>query len=775
MTNDYTYSYVPHQVVETEGVGLRAVVLRYLKNWPWFVLSVGLMLCAAYLYLLSKQPIYRIQASLLVQDEQKGSEQANTLQELGVFTSKKVVENEIEVLRSFTLMNRVVEKLQLDVRYFQDKTIGKQELYDESPIKLIVERANSALYRQPLSVDLLTRQSVRVNGQTYLLNRSVETPYGRLKIVSANPGSSVKSLSVYVQKRSSTVNGYVSILKAVPTVKASSVIQLSLEDAIPARGEAILNQLIEEYNRASLVDKNKVIAGTLKFIEDRLRVVSGELVSVEKGVESYKSSQGITNLSSQSETFLQTVQQNDALLNQVNIQLAALNDLEKYIKNQSNNRGTTPATVGLNDPVLLSLITKMTQLEEQRAELARTTSEQNPLLQTIDNQIQTTKNNMIENVASMKAQLVSSQKQYQDKNSQLEGKIRTIPEKERLLMTITRQQSIKNDLYTYLLKKREETAVAFASALSDSRTIDAAQSSDAPVRPARSTIFALFGLLGLLLPVAVMAGKDALNDRVTRRGDVEEVTQIPILGELVKQRHAESLVVTAKGQSVIGEQIRTLRANLPFLRNEDGKSQVLLFTSSVSGEGKSFVSLNLGASLALVDRPTVILDMDLRMPKLQKAFKMNSPIGVSDYLLEKVSIDEILQPVPGHPNYFLIASGAALANPAELLTSPRLKQMIDQLRERFEYIIIDTPPIGPVSDAQLIAPLVDATFFMVRHDVTPKNYLRMVDKLYQEQRFPKLNIILNAVDGTGSYYYGSGYEKGYTYGQMRKKNWLSRR
>ncbi|MBC3794565.1 GumC family protein [Spirosoma utsteinense] len=774
MTNESNYSYTTHQVVESEGLNLRNLMSRYIKRWPWFIVSVGFMLAGAFIYLLDKQPIYQIQASLLVQDQQKGSEQNSALKELGVFTPKQVVENEIEILRSFTLMNRVVEKLHLNVRYYETTTFTKRELYEDSPIELVVEQPISALYKNPLEIDLPGDNTVIINEHVYPIDQSIDTPYGRLKIVSRSKAATgIKKMIVQASKQTSAAKSYLSNLHVIPTGKGSTVILISLEDGVPSKGEAVINQLIKEYDQAAIMDKNKVAANTLKFIEDRLNIVSGELSSVERKVQSYKSHEGITDLSVQAQSFLETVQQNDASLIQVNVQLAALNDLQKYVENKSEKRGNTPpAVVGLNDPVLLGLITNLTTLEQQRDQLARTTSEQNPMLETINSQIETAENNMAGNILTMKNMLLSTRQQYTAKNGEVEGAIRSIPLKERMLMDITRQQAIKNSLYTYLLQKREETAVAFASAIGNTRTIDFALSDDKPIRPAKTIIYALFGLLGLVLPVAAIAGSDALNNRVTRRVDVEQVTHIPILGELVKKRHPGPLVISPNNQSVIAEQIRTLRACLPLLRNEGTEGQVILFTSSISGEGKSFVSTNLGMSLAYVDKPTVIIDMDLRMPKLHKIFNLENTNGVSEYLQGEATVDEVLTPIPGAPNYYVIPSGSLPKNPSELLSSPKLKQLIEELRERFDYIIIDTPPVGLVSDARLIAPLTDATFFMVRHDLTPKNHLKMIDKLYQEQRFPRLNIILNAVDGTDSYHY-SGYNKEYAYGsQESRKKWL---
>lgn len=764
MSNHSTPSYVPYQVVESEGPNLRAYLAPYLRNWPWYLLSLALALAAAYVYLLFKQPVYRIQATLMLQDEKRGSEQTSPLKELETYSPKKVIENELEVLRSATLMRQVVDELHLDVRYFRKTQFGKRELYAEVPVTLLVESGNPALYRDPLELTFPSDRAVRINGRVYPLNERIQTPYGTLRILTRQPIEPfTEPLLAQVMTPAAAANFYRSGLKTEPTSKTSTVVQLTLEDASPQKGEAILNQLIQAYNEASITDKNKVASNTLRFVEDRLRIVSGELAAVEKNVERYKSSRGITDLSSQAQTFLQTAQQNDAELNQVGIKLAVLNDLQKFVSTQSTKRGSTPATVGLDDPVLLGQIEKLSQLELQRDNLTETTSDQNPMLVSLDNQIRATRTNIGQNIQSMKTMLTSSQQQYAAKNQRLEGMIRSIPQQERTLMDITRQQSIKNNLYNYLLQKREEMAVSFATTLSDARTIDAAQSSDGPVKPVGAVMYALFGLMGLLVPTGLIAGTGLLNTRVTRRVDVEDVTQVPILGEVMHKRHRDVLVVGPHNRSVIAEQIRTIRTNLQIGKHQTDDSQVVLFTSSISGEGKSFVSLNLGASLAMLKQPTVILEMDLRMPRLHQVFDLDNSVGISSYLNGEATLLDILRPVPGYPNYYIIPSGPLPPDPSELLSGRPLQQLISELRDQFRYIIVDAPPIGIVTDAQVIAPLADSTLFVVRHGVTPKQSLKILDTLHREERFPNLRIILNSVGGSESYHFNSRYKNSYSY------------
>ncbi|RIV23416.1 polysaccharide biosynthesis tyrosine autokinase [Fibrisoma montanum] len=759
MTTSNNYTYTPYQVYESDKApNLRVVLMRYLRHWKWFVLSLGVALGGAYLYLQYQQPIYKVSTSLLIKDDKKGLDGENILKEMDILKPKKVVENEVEVVKSFSLMDKVVSNLGLDVRYFKTTQMGKREIYDESPIRLIIEKPKSTLYENELNVSVVNARVVRINDTAYPVNQSIETPYGRLRVFARRTLTTHEEpLTLTVLPHAEAVVDYMERLDVEPTSKASTVLAITLEEAVPRKGEAVLTRLIDEYNQAAVADKNLVAANTLHFIEERLQLISGELSTVEKDVESYKSAQGITDLSSQAQVFLETVKENDTQLNQATIQLSAIEDIEDYVRSKASDRGAAPSVLSVSDPVLVGLVSKLTELELQRDQLARTTTENNPMLQSLDSQIKATKNSLSDNIAGTKRMLTSTRQRLLSTNRRLEGQIRTVPSKERALLNITRQQAIKNNLYTYLLQKREETALSYASTVADTRTIDPPRTDKKPVKPVGKTTYLLFALLGLLLPVGVIAGRDALNDRVNRRSDVEEASQVPILGEIAATRNVDPLVMVSGKRSVIAEQIRTLRTNLQFLRSDPNRSQVVLFTSSISGEGKSFLSLNLGASLALVDRPTVILEMDLRKPKLHSVLQMGNAVGISNYLIQEASLDDVLQEIPGFPNYYIITSGPIPPNPSELLSSPRLEQLLNELRDRFDYVIVDSPPIGLVTDAQLIAPFADATMFMVRNDHTPKHYLKMIDMLYKEQRFQRLNIILNAVGEGESYYYSYGY------------------
>lgn len=752
---------------------LKALVLKYFAYWKWFVASFILTMIAAFVYLSYQTPEYQVKSSILIKDEKKGFSQDAILKELDLFSSNKVVENEIEIIHSYTLMENVVKKLNLNISYLVREGIRKKDLYTDSPIKLEVINAKEAIYTEPLELIIKENGKAELNGQPISLNKLEQTPFGTLLFVPTGKSKEVEQLSIHVQPLTLVVEGLLSSLSVESTNKMASVLLLSINTPVPQKGKDLLNNLVEEYNKAAIDDKNKVAAITLAFIEERLRLISGDLSAVEKNVEDYKSREGITDISEESKLFLESVKENDSKLNEVKIQQSVLNDIETYVRKKNTGNGTVPATLGISDPTLLSLIQSLSELEMKRSGAIKTIRVDNPIIIALDDQILSLKQNILDNIQTLKSNILTARNKLENVNARMESMIRTVPRKERELIDITRQQAIKNNLYIYLLQKREETALSYASAVPDSRTIDLARESSKPVKPVKKNIFILFGLLSISIPLGIIYVIDLLNDKILKRLDIENQTKTPILAEISFAEHEEALVVSKLGRSVMAEQIRALRTNLQFL-SPARKPQTILFTSSMSGEGKSFISLNLGASLAMIEKRTIILELDLRKPNLHPQLEINNKKGLSNYLAGHVTIDEIMQSVPGQENYFIITSGPIPPNPVELLMNNRLNDLFVELKSKFDYIIIDAPPIGIVTDAQLLEEYSDATLYILRHDFTPKERLKLIDVFYKEGRFKNLNIIFNAIKEGGKYGYGYGY--GYdSYEEKNKKRIITKK
>ncbi|WP_026897759.1 GumC family protein [Daejeonella oryzae] len=760
------------QQEEETDFNLKELLFKYLAYWKWFVVSLVIALLAAFIYLKYQTPVYNVQTSILIKDEKKGLGQDDMLKQLDMFSANKVVDNEIEILKSFTLMEKVVTALNLQVSYFAKQNFKDEELYARSPVKIQFKEINDLAFEEPLKFKLINSKIGELNGQKIPLNREVKTPWGTLSIQLTGINIGVKELFIYISPAEAVTDNLIARIQIQPSSKMSSVLLLSIEDTKPNRAKDVLNKLVEVYNMAGLEDKNEVAANTLRFIEDRLVLISKDLTDVEKSVEDFKSREGITDISAESGLFLESVQENDNQLSQIKIQQSVLNNIDQYVRNKGNTSGTVPATLGISDPTLLGLINSLSELESKRAQAITIVKADNPIVTALDDQISSIKSNLGENLQSLRNSLAITRRQLESRNQQMEGMIRTVPGKERALVDITRQQGIKNNLYVFLLQKREETALSYASAVSDSRTVDKARGSNTPVKPVKRNIYLLFALIGLAIPFAIIYLIDLLNDKIKNRKEIEKATNAPILADISYADHEEALVVSKLGRTVMAEQIRALRTNISFLNPGKGV-QSILFTSSMSGEGKSFISLNLGASLAMTDKKTVILELDMRKPKLHSSLGMSNPAGLSNYLVGSSELKDIIRPVPGQENYFIITCGPIPPNPAELLLNGRLQELFSELRAAFDYIIIDAPPVGIVTDAQILEQQADATLFVLRHDYTPKERLKMVDNLYRENKFKNLSLVFNAVKEGGKYGYGYGYGYGYYEQEKESPNLLT--
>ena len=616
---------------------------------------------------------------------------------------------------------------------------------------------------EPIKATIIDLQTIDLNGKKYPLNEIINTPYGTLKIILTGKNPEVKEISVVISPVNSTAESLMGRIDIKPSTKMSTVLDLMVEDPIPQRGKDILNCLIDAYNQAALEDKNKEAANTLSFIENRLKLLSADLGNVEDTVENFKARHGIIDLEKEVGIFLQSEQQNQADLTEVKVQQNVLNNIEEYVKDRSNTQGTVPGTIsglsgvntGISDPTLIDLIKELADLQKQKESYVRLIKPDNPLVLAIDDQITRLKNDILENILSIKQNLSRTAAQLETRNLQLEEIIKAVPGTERSLTDISREQAIKNNLFDYLLQTKEETEISLASAISDSRTIDPSHSSIGPVEPVHSITYLIFALAGLFIPFMIILMMDLFNDKIKSRKEIEKYTKVPILGEISWTEHDKPFVKD-NNRSVFAEQIRSMRTNLSFL-SIDKPVQTILFTSSMSEEGKTFISINLGASLAMAGKKALFLEFDMRKPKLILGLNLEETNGLSSYLVACADLNEIIRQVPGQENLFVVGCGSKPPNPVELLLNGRIDNLFAELRSRFDYIIIDAPPIGVVTDAQILEKHADITLFVVRQNFTPRENLELVDNLYRNAKFKKLNIVFNGIKKGGSYGYSYGY------------------
>lgn len=745
---------------EEQEFNLQEYIRRYLRYWYLFPIFIVGSLVLAYFYLQITQPIYLAKSILLIKDQKKGIGigQNDMLAELSQFSGNKLVENEIEILKSKTLMAQVIKDLGLDVSYSARNGLKTIDLYKKSPFIIKSEIITEFALEEPLLIHFEDSTHFRLNGddQLHTFGKRFQNDWGVFTI-QKGPASEYEDIKVQFKDANRLTESFLTRLSILQPNNKSTVLELSFEDPSVQRGKDVLNKLLDVYVQSSLNDKNSEASNTLAFIQERLGLITGELSDVEEDVESYKRSQGLTDISQESQIFLENIKDNDKKLSEVNIQIKVLENIDSYIQNAKEG-AVAPATYMVNDPVLVSLLGKFNELELQRERYARTVQSNNPLMETITTQIANTRQAIKENVQNLRRGLDVTRQNLESINTRFSAGLRSIPQKEREYVGIKRQQTIKEGLYLYLLQKREETALAYASTVTDSRLIDAPISGTQPIKPKRALIWLGSFVAGIIIPLLIINIIFLLNNTVQSREEIEKLGKIAVLGEigLLKKSASPDSIVKITSRSAVAEQFRALRTNLQYLGN--GNCKTLMFTSSIGGEGKSFVSINLAASLAYSDKRVVLIGMDLRKPSLHDRLEVPNSKGVTNYLINQSGLNDIIQSTGVHPKFDVIVSGPIPPNPSELISNGRLPQLLKELHERYDYVLIDSPPYGLVTDASLISEYVDATLYLVRFNYTLRDHVLRIGDLNKTKRFANLSVVFNGVN------YGAGYGYGYGYG-----------
>lgn len=752
---------------ETNEVSLADLFYNYLSYWPFFVLLLLFGITGAWLYLRYKLPVYQTTATILIKDDKNSGAGTDLLQAFDMFGSKKNVLNEIEVLQSKTLMQEVVKNLHLYGPVTVAGRVKSQSAYVLSPIVIEAKATDSLKTVKKVNFKYNeAAQAVHIDNKNYPINQWVTTPFGILRFLPNKYYHPVdktdKEYNFYFSLISVkyAANNILSYVNIASVSKQSAVIALSINDEVPQKGEDILNELLKVYNQAAILDKNMLAANTLKFVNDRLSYVVNELDSVEGRLQNFKARYKITDISTQGKIYLETVAVNDQKISDINMQIAALDQVENYVRSKGGQGGIVPATFGVADPVLTELLKKLSEQELKYTQTIKIIPENNPAVVALVDGINNLKPGILENIQSKRRNLLAGRNDLAGTNSGYSSLLTTIPEHERELLGISRQQAIKNNIYTFLLQKREETALSFASAVADSRIIDNAQTSDDPVSPNKKLIYLSTLVVALCFGFAVVYIKDLLTRTIQQRSDIEKYTDMPFLGEVAYDSSKSAIVIAEGKRSFIAEQFRHIRTSLGYMGIDETHKRILL-TSSISGEGKSFIAINLGISLALMGKKVVLLELDLRKPKLSINFKIARDTGLSNYLIGKFPIGDLVRNT-GIDNLFAIPSGPIPPNPSELISNARLPELLTYLEKTFDYIIIDTAPVNPVTDAYIISPLVDVTLFIVRHSYTPKIFLQKLKEQHKMNSLKNAAIIYNGVKGKGYSRYGYGYGYGYT-------------
>ncbi|WP_276499728.1 GumC family protein [Pontibacter litorisediminis] len=746
-----------------------SLIYKFLPFWPLFLVLLVLALSGAWAYIrFFTTPTYAVSASLIIKDEEKGVNSSKITESIDAFNTNKTVENELNVLRSNALMNKVVYELKLYAPIYEETELKTIPAYTTSPIIVTLQTPETATEQPSVYFTYHnTTRTVKIKGIKYPLNKWVQTPYGVMRFTE-NPRQSSSTNNplffsiVNPTRAARSLSG--NILIESPG-KLSSVVNLYLEDSDPERAEDILNTLIKSYQQAALTERNKLVTQTLAFVEDRIKLIEDELDELEEKIVKYKSSRGAVNLNEQGRLFLQSVDNNDRRLSEINLQLAVLDNVESYVISKEKTVGIVPSTLGVSDPVLSQLLQKLYNSEIQYQQLRKTTAENNPLLLSLREEINNIRPGILENIRNQRDNLMSSRAKLASTNSSYNAVLQSIPQKERELLEISRQQAIKNNAYSFLLQKREETVLSYAPTAEDIRVVDLAESSKAPVSPRPLYIYLASIALALGAGIALVTTKELLHNKVLFRSEIESYLQAPIVAELsvVKKPKKNILLEPAEVSQV--EQFRQMRVTMGLYGRTFTRKKIMV-TSSIPGEGKSFVSTNLALSLASSGKKTILLDFDLRNPSTSSLFGTIDHQGIIEYLTTDLQPEDIIQKT-SYENLSLIPAGINIGDHTELLLNGKMEELFRYLDDTFDYVLIDTPPVDLVSDAYLLSEYCDITLLVIRHAYTPKS---LVQRLAQNNKLKSLNnvaIVFNGVKPRGfvkgqyGYGYGYGYESKY--------------
>ena len=747
--------------------------------WPLLVVLLFLSLTLAWVYKSYQTPTYGISAALIIKDENKGVDESKMVESMNPFDSKKIVENEIKVIQSPDLMKRVVDTLALYAPVYEEKdffglNIKSVSAYTTSPICIQIKNPEKITVPEDgpsehyFNYDS-SKKDLTVEGKVYPINKWVQSPFGEIRFIenSNKLQSAANDLYFELVNPRGVTEGLLKAMVVTSPEKLSTVVSISYEDAVPSRGKDILNGLIKAYNQKGIEDRNKLAANTMEFIEGRIQNVENELNALETEIEEYRSAKGAVDLSEQSRLYLQDAGKNDQNIADINLKLSILDKVENYIRAKNSDGSLVPSTLGIDDPILTQLLQKLYDSEIKYERLKNTTGANNPLLTSLRDEINKIRPNILENVQSQKANLQASLSNLRTTSGRYSSALKTIPEQERKLLEISRRKAVKNDLFAFLLQKREETALSYVPGDGDNNVVTMAQASLEPVSPKDLKIFGIAFFLAVGVWVAYVVIRERLNNKILFRSEIEENTDLPVIGELSYVENDKRLSFKIPEDQVLIEQFRQLDAKLG-LYSRSFKKQKILVTSSLAGEGKSFVSQNLAYSLARSGKKVVLVDMDLRKPNTSETYDLLKRDGVVHFLKEKAQLEDVVTLTKLDENLFVAPAGTQGGDHTQLLLNGRLELLFGKLSERFDYIIMDSAPIGIVSEGNLLSQFSDITLFVVRHGITPKMVVQRLGQKQDDVSLERAAIVFNGLKKRGFVKeisgYGYGYNQVYGYG-----------
>lgn len=748
---------------------IKKFLFRMLYFSPWIILSLLISYTVVTLYLRYTPKMHKVSAYVLIKDDEETSPDYNVLRELGVMPGSKEVQNQIDIMQSVSIVSGIVDSLNLQVKLFTNARITSSTLYGEHrPFSIQIVKEDT-LPATTGSYNVLiegNRFSLLQNGQKIYHNFGDTFQLGtyyfvfkRNEKVKADPDGYLLSLQdpygVGMALRGSIV--------VVKMHEMGGIIEISMLDEVPERARDIINKLIEAFNTAGVTDKNIVGKKTSSFLTERVDSVSQELDDLELISEAYKRNNNVPDIDAAGGTYLNRAQEYDKDGIDEMGQMQILNSLEKYIRNAKSNTDIIPANNGLQEPTLTAMISQYNQSVLDYQQQQKISTEKDPILGRSRNDLNQLKENILKNIANTRSGIDAKITQANSLKSNFDALLLALPEKERQLLKMKRQIDVKEQLYLYLLQKKEETEISLVSNINNSRVVDSAYDQGIVLpKSSQAKYFAFF--IGLLVPIVILLLKDFFYNKISERSEIEKNTQVPILGEISFSKKLSNVLIPYRSRSIIAEQLRLIRANLQFFSTQN-KSQTILVTSFISGEGKSFTAINLANSLAATQAKVLLMDIDLRKPRVDEYLKLNPAFGLTDYLVKNVPIENIITNYKGETTFDVITSGPVPPNPTELLMRDQMATLFDFLKSKYDYIVIDSSPIGLVADGFVTGHFADVTLFILRYEYSFLNTIDYIEKMRVENKLVNISIVMNGIkESSRLHYEGYGYGYGYHFG-----------
>lgn len=773
-----------YTVKKEADVNIQEQLEKYIVHWKWFALAIILSLLVAYIFLRYSTPLYKATSTIIVKDDKKGGAASEfaAFSDKGLLGSgKNNVDNEIEILKSRTLVEKTVASLKFNVLYINQGRVKAVELYKNVPIALTfsafnLENKNKSYnfrieYVSDSSYKLFENEDKEIGVFKY--GKTINLEKGQLNVVKNSKSfeqiTPNFSIDCIVHPIKNIAQNFKAGLSVTALSKNTSIIELSYIDPVGERAEDFLNALVEIYNADAIADKNLVSEKTSEFISQRLELITNELTDVEKNVEGFKRQNNLTDIPSEAGQFLESATEYEKIIIETQMQQNLVNSIIEFLKN-SNPDEMIPTNILSGETEASQAIQDYNNLLLERNRIASNATLDNPVVKNLDRKIQALKQNVGMSLNRMKSSLAIKKRDLDIQGNIISGKKAQVPELERKFRIIDRQQKVKEALYLYLLQKREETALALAATVENAKVVDSALVAKTPVSPQKNIIFLIALLVGLVVPFIIIFIIDFLDNKIKTRKDIEERLMVPFIGDVPKSISNTELI-QSNSRSSSAEALRIVRTNLDFMLNRvpEGRAKTIFVTSTFPKEGKTFIAVNLAGTFALSGKKVLLVGMDIRNPKFDEYLKLPAK-GVTTFLSSSnLNLSELIVKQPDYENFYVIPAGVIPPNPAELLMGQKVDEMFEILKKEYDYIIVDTAPVGLVTDTILIAKNADTFIYVTRANYLDKRMLAIPEKLYKEGKLPNMAMLLNDTITSQSYAYSYGYGYGYGYGQEVKK------